>query len=139
MTDIQQRPEPRFKVGQVVMVANSDRQPPMKISAITWMNGWFYGWGFGNIVYEVTLRPLSIDEIGSDELTGMAERLTEAEGREADSDRRREEWQAKFVAERAITVRMLKALNTFVDHFGDSFQEAHAVIAEAEAAIQGGE
>lgn len=84
MTDIQQCPEPRFKVGQVVVITLGNLQNIGRIAQVFWSepsNSWFCDITDGAVWRENTLRPLSIDEIGSDELTGMAERLTAANER----------------------------------------------------------
>lgn len=80
MTDIQQGPEPRFKVGQVVRIIGTEELFEIKKSEF--VDGkWYHRRSGHGEIKEQYLRPLSIDEIGSDELTGMAERLTAANER----------------------------------------------------------
>jgi len=161
----QQRPEPRFKVNQIVMTPHKfTPKYPLSIVAVEWSE-FFSGWRYevsGNDVYvESDLRPLSIDEIGSDELSKLGADLEGSNSRRADMMRERDKALLKLAASRGLCGRMLPHLTTAVAHVHDlriildecremgmtihmcgvtyKDSEARSVIAEAEAEMKGGE
>lgn len=59
-----ERPEPKFKVGQVVAMAGLKKQLPFKILAAIWDDGWFYAWSRKNYAAEHMIRELTAEEKG---------------------------------------------------------------------------
>ena len=63
MTD--EKPEPKFKKDQVVMLTSRKKSQPFKILDVTWEEGgWFYAWNRKNYVNETMIRSLTPKEIG---------------------------------------------------------------------------
>jgi len=61
----QSKPEPKFSVGQVVVLSSSRKQPVFRICSAEWHDGeWFYGWNSKNAAAEHMLRKLNRDEVG---------------------------------------------------------------------------
>ena len=60
-----ERPEPKFKVGQIVAMKDMKKQPNFKILKVMWDDGWFYAWNRKNFAAEHMLRELTPDEKGS--------------------------------------------------------------------------
>jgi len=59
-----ERPVPKFTVGQVVVINSLKKQPPFRISAIEWNDGWFYAWNRKNYAAESMIRALNDSDIG---------------------------------------------------------------------------
>lgn len=159
----QQRPEPRFKDRQVVVIITDD--VPVQIEKTLWiLAGEFYLYEMfdGEAFKEHELRPLSVDEIGSNRLTELAQRLLAADARVETSQRVSDSLLAKLAASRGLCGRMLTALTGIGQSEwigGDDIPlcwcggiyradthshatrclNARAVIAEAEAEMKGGE
>ena len=56
---------PKFKVGQVVMIQHARRAMPFKILAVTYEDdGWYYQWNRNNFASEAMLRELTKAEKG---------------------------------------------------------------------------
>ncbi len=60
----QERPQPKFKVGQIVVMKGLKKQLPFRILFVEWNDGWFYGWNSRNAASESMIRSLNADEIG---------------------------------------------------------------------------
>ncbi len=59
------RPEPKFKVGQVVVMESVKKQLPFRILFVEWGDpGWFYGWNSKNAAAESMIRKLTPQEVG---------------------------------------------------------------------------
>lgn len=61
---MEQRPEPKFKVGQVVVMNSLSKELPFRIVSVEWCDGWFYGWTSKNLASESMIRKLNSEEIG---------------------------------------------------------------------------
>jgi hypothetical protein len=59
-----QKTEPKFKVGQVVIMKNLHKQLPFKIIGTRWEDGWFYQWNRNNYASEGMIRELNSTEKG---------------------------------------------------------------------------
>jgi hypothetical protein len=57
-----QRPDPKFRVGQVVVLNSTGKQLPFKILEVIWHDGWFYRWNRNNCASEGMLRSLTDEE-----------------------------------------------------------------------------
>lgn len=62
---IDERPESRFKVGQVVAMTKMKNQPVFRIQAMHYDDGWFYAWNRKNFAAEHMIRELTPEEEGS--------------------------------------------------------------------------
>jgi hypothetical protein len=63
----QKKPEPKFKVGQVVVMNSTKKQMPFRIVSVIWGDigeGWFYGWNSKNALSERSIRLLTHEEAG---------------------------------------------------------------------------
>ena len=60
---MEERPEPKFKVGQVVVMNSLKKQLPFRIVSVEWSDGWFYGWNSKNLASEGMIRKLNSEEI----------------------------------------------------------------------------
>jgi hypothetical protein len=58
------RPEPKYKVGQVVVMNSLKKQLPFRILFVEWNDGWFYGWNSKNSSSESSIRKLTPEEVG---------------------------------------------------------------------------
>jgi hypothetical protein len=58
------KPEPRFKVGQVVMMKSLKKPMPFRILDTLWDGEWFYYWNRRNAAAEHMLRELTPEERG---------------------------------------------------------------------------
>lgn len=151
----EQRPAPRFKVGQVVIMRSVKKELPFRVTEVILSEGeWFYGWDKRNLASEHMIRPLSIDEIGSDELSKLAEMLEGADSRRADMERERDEARAKLATSRDLCEKLIYAADILSHdcekgaNSGDwgnwgsgdwkELVDMRAVIAEAEAAQEAG-
>ena len=91
----EQRPAPRFKIGQVVVVVSVKKQPMFRIGNHIWHEGeWNYEFQRKQFAAEHMLRPLSSEEIGGDEVARLSEMLLGAGSRRADMMRQRDEARA---------------------------------------------
>lgn len=54
--------EPKFHVGQIVVVKSLKKQLPFRIIGVTWNDGWFYQWNRRNYAAESMLRELTDEE-----------------------------------------------------------------------------
>jgi hypothetical protein len=61
------RPEPKFKVGQIVVMNSLKKQLPFRIQSVTWYYGWNYAWNRKNYASESMIRKLTPDEYGDAE------------------------------------------------------------------------
>lgn len=59
-----EKPEPKFKVGQVVVMTCVKQEHPFRIVSIEWADGWFYGWNSEESVSESMIRKLTAEEVG---------------------------------------------------------------------------
>lgn len=59
-----ERPTPKFKRGQVVVIKTMTKQPPFRILSVKWEEGWYYQWDRKNYASESMLRELTLDEKG---------------------------------------------------------------------------
>ena len=59
-----ERTEPKYKIGQVVMMKSLKKPLPFKILGITWDEEWFYQWNKKNYAAEHMLRELTDEEKG---------------------------------------------------------------------------
>jgi len=59
-----ERPEPKFKVGQLVVMSSLKKQLPFRIRAVIWEDGWFYQWNRKHAAAEHMIRGLTAEEIG---------------------------------------------------------------------------
>ena len=65
MSDTSDRPEPKFKIGQVVVLNSIKRKMPFRIVSVEFNDGdWFYGWNTRNAVHESMIRKLTPEEVG---------------------------------------------------------------------------
>lgn len=59
------KPEPKFKVGQIVVMKSLKKQLPFRILAVEWNeDGWFYAWNRKNFASECMIRELTPEEAG---------------------------------------------------------------------------
>jgi hypothetical protein len=59
------KPEPKFKIGQVVMIQHLRKAMPFKILAVTYEDdGWYYKWNRNNYASEAMIRELTKVEKG---------------------------------------------------------------------------
>jgi hypothetical protein len=58
------KPAPKFKVGQIVVMKGLKKQLPFRILRTEWSDGWFYAWNRRNFASEDMIRALTPDEIG---------------------------------------------------------------------------
>ena len=56
--------EPKFKVGQIVVMNSVKKQLPFRILAMEWNDGWFYAWNSKNYASEGMIRKCTPEEIG---------------------------------------------------------------------------
>jgi len=61
------RPQPKYKIGQVVVMKGMRKQQPFRVLSLAWnLNEWFYRWDSRNFAAEHMLRELTDEEIGRD-------------------------------------------------------------------------
>jgi len=59
------RPEPKFKVGQIVVLTSIKKEMPFRILFVEWgMGDWFYGFNSKNAVAESSIRKVTPEEVG---------------------------------------------------------------------------
>lgn len=61
---MENRPEPKYKVGQIVVMNSLKKQLPFRIVSVVWNEGWFYGWNSKNVAAENMIRALRPEEVG---------------------------------------------------------------------------
>ena len=61
MTD---KAEPKYKVGQIVVMKNLKKQLPFRIIGVAWDDGWYYQWNRNNYAAEGMIRELTLEEKG---------------------------------------------------------------------------
>lgn len=61
---ISEKTEPKFKIGQIVMMKSLKKPLPFKILGLMWEDGWFYQWNKKNYAAEYMLRGLTPEEKG---------------------------------------------------------------------------
>lgn len=146
---IQERPAPRFKIDQAVGFVDGGLGI-FKIKSASWredIQEWSYFFYVSGYWRESGLRPLSIEEIGSDELLELARRLEGADSRRADMERERDEARAELADLQGLCGRLTDALkdanetcrnllNGITDPVELDPQGWSAVIAEAETAMK---
>lgn len=59
-----EKTEPKFKIGQVVMMNSLKKPLPFRIIGMLWDDGWFYQWNKKNYASEYMLRELTQEEKG---------------------------------------------------------------------------
>jgi hypothetical protein len=64
MEEIECKPAPKYKVGQVVVMNSLKKQLPFRIVSVRWQDGWFYGWNSRNAAAEEMIRKLTPEEVG---------------------------------------------------------------------------
>lgn len=70
MADEAVKTEPKYAVGQVVILASGKKNIPFRILAMEWDAGWFYAYNRRNYVAESMIRLLTDDETGKPQLEG---------------------------------------------------------------------
>lgn len=55
---------PKFKVGQVVIMASIKSQNPFRIKEMMWDDGWWYAWNRRDFASESMIRCLTPEEVG---------------------------------------------------------------------------
>ena len=58
-----ERPIPKFKVGQIVVMNSTKKQIPFRIQDVIWEGEWFYKWNRKNAAAEHMIRALTDEEI----------------------------------------------------------------------------
>ena len=61
-----EKTEPKYKIGQIVVVKSVKKELPFRILNIRWDYGWYYQWNKNNYASEGMLRELSTREKGED-------------------------------------------------------------------------
>jgi hypothetical protein len=61
---MEDRPQPKYKVGQIVIINSIKKQLPFRILFVEWHDGWFYGWNSKNAASEPMIRKLTPEEVG---------------------------------------------------------------------------
>ena len=59
-----EKTEPKFKVGQIVVMISLKKNLPFRITEVLWDDGWFYRWNRNNSASEGMLRELTPTERG---------------------------------------------------------------------------
>jgi hypothetical protein len=63
---MEDRPQPKFKVGQIVVMRGLKKQSPFRILRVIWSDyGWFYAWDKKNCAAEAMIRELTSEEKGN--------------------------------------------------------------------------
>lgn len=62
---MEERPEPKFKVGQIVAMKAMKKQPIFRILKMHYDEGWFYAWNRKNFAAEHMIRELTPEERGA--------------------------------------------------------------------------
>jgi hypothetical protein len=60
-----EKTEPKFKVGQVVMMNSLKKPRPFQILGMIWEDEWFYQWNKKNHAAEHMIRELTPEEKGA--------------------------------------------------------------------------
>lgn len=60
-----EKPQPKFKVGQIVVMKGLKKQLPFRILGMVWNDGWFYRWDRRNCASEHMIRELTEEEKGA--------------------------------------------------------------------------
>jgi hypothetical protein len=63
------RPEPKYKVGQIVVMKGLKKALPFRILKTFWHDGWFYAWNRKNYASEDMIRDM-IREVTPEEKGG---------------------------------------------------------------------
>lgn len=61
---VNEKTEPKFKVGQVVAIKSIRKEPPFRILGMMWNDGWYYQWNSKNYASEEMVRELTPEEKG---------------------------------------------------------------------------
>jgi hypothetical protein len=62
---MEDRPEPKFKKGQIVVLTSIKKEMPFRILFVEWsMGDWFYGFSPRNAVAESSIRKVTPEEVG---------------------------------------------------------------------------
>lgn len=127
----EQRPGPRFKVGQVVAVINSE---PFCICQIEDLPNWSNGEWWYDFFPESNLRPLSADEIGGDVVADLSQRLTERDAMLAQTRHTQVLQTRELVEARDLCVDLLEALKDCHPCLDSNHERVRigALVAEAE-------
>ncbi len=59
-----EKQNPKFKVGQIVIMRSVKKNLPFRITEVIWNDGWFYRWNKNNAASEYMLRELTPEEKG---------------------------------------------------------------------------
>ena len=59
-----ERPTPKFKAGQIVVMRSLKKQSPFRILDVLWNDGWYYRWNRKNAASESMVRGLTLEEKG---------------------------------------------------------------------------
>jgi hypothetical protein len=59
-----EKTEPKYKIGQIVVIKSIKKELPFRILNIKWDDGWFYQWNRNNYASEGMLRELNTKEKG---------------------------------------------------------------------------
>ncbi len=59
-----EKTKPKFKVGQIVVIASLKKNLPFRITEVLWNESWFYRWNKNNAASESMLRELTTEEKG---------------------------------------------------------------------------
>jgi hypothetical protein len=59
-----EKTNPKFKVGQIVVMESLKKNLPFRITEVLWNDGWFYSWNRNNAASEAMLRELTPEEKG---------------------------------------------------------------------------
>lgn len=58
--------EPKYKIGQIVVLKSVKKESPFRILDIQWNDGWYYQWNRDNFASENMIRELTDIEKGVD-------------------------------------------------------------------------
>jgi hypothetical protein len=56
--------EPKYKIGQIVVMKSVKRELPFRVMGMRWDDGWYYQWNKNNFASEGMLRELTPKEKG---------------------------------------------------------------------------
>lgn len=59
-----EKPKPKYKIGQIVVMKNFKREFSFRIIKMYWNDGWFYFWNRKNAASESMIRELTPEEKG---------------------------------------------------------------------------
>jgi hypothetical protein len=68
-----EKTEPKYKIGQIVVMKSLKKQPPFRIIGTRWEDGWYYQWNKNNFASEYMIRGLTPEEKGNNEENAVKE------------------------------------------------------------------